>query len=92
MRRQVGGLFWWLGLVFLVGIGIGRVGLPLLEPHTVHDIEIPNSKDWHQCVLDMGDEKTILGRVTEIGEGVHGFGCGKRWDFGDMSIRCKCID
>lgn len=93
MRGQVSGRGWWLGFVFLLGMGIGRLVFPWLAPDGFQEIEIPKSDvDWADCVIDFNFEKTVLGRLTERGEAVHGMKCGEIQDFDDMSIRCNCVD
>lgn len=81
----------WLVLVFLVGIVVGRLVVPRLEPRVANIVDIGNDPNARVCTLNIIQTTTVpWGQGYQ--EEVAGLKCRERRDFGDTVIQCRCDD
>lgn len=89
MRGELSGIWLWLVLVFVAGAVVGRLVIPLFEPHGSYLVEIGNDPGKSQCTLSVGGTE---GNILETGhlDYYHGMKCRERKAFGNTVIQCRC--
>lgn len=90
MRREVNGfLIWWLAPAFLAGAAVGRLVVPLFEPHVTTTISIANDANSRTCGYAFNQTESLPWRKI-YSEGSFTLRCADRETFGNEEIQCKC--
>jgi hypothetical protein len=90
MRGEMSMPVMWVALGLLAGAVLGRFAVPLFEPRDTYLIEIFSEPNARECPLSIGYERSVLGRLTGMGEEYNSIECGKQRAFGDAIIQCRC--
>lgn len=72
MREDMITPIMWVALGLLVGVVLGRWAVPLFEPRETYIVEILSEPNTRECALSIGIERSVLGRLIGMGEGVRG--------------------
>ena len=90
MRREVVASYLKLAVALLIGLVVGRFGVPRVEPQTTHNLMLVPDKGEQRCHFGVFDETTVWGRRTGWGEEYNSLGCGEDRIFDNTVLGCRC--
>src|SRR5258708_6084537 len=105
MRREVARKGLWLALVLMVGMALGRFGLPIFEPLRHRWLTIFPEGNEKKCNYALIEEEHYLGKLkTALGfpprpgvvtmgtyeEGYYDIPCRVEKTIGDVILDCRC--
>lgn len=89
MQREMSGIWLWLVLVFLVGVVVGRLGIPLLEPRVTTVIGIGSDADNRGCGYSINQTTTVPWRKEYL-EGSLSMKCKEQRPVQGAVLWCRC--